>query len=244
MEAQMTDPQGQLLRLLDLAYEAELAFVANLSNDQLQAEGQPDRWAPKDFLAHIAAWNAREVDEMEAASRGETLGESDELNDINAGIFEGHRGWSWTQIMQLLEQAHLGMSAAVTGLSTGDLTDPQRFAWTHGQPLIQRLAFTAYSHALTHLSYVLWDSGERQAAVQMSELIASQMSALIDSERWQANQLYNLACFYAMTGDPQRALELLRVAFPMHSDLATFAQEDNELASLWDDPQFKSLISV
>jgi hypothetical protein len=240
----MTQPHQKLQNLLDQAYEAELAFVANLSEDQLQAEGLPDRWAPKDFLAHIAAWNAHEVDEMAAATRGETLGESSELNDINAVIFEEHRGWSWTQVMQLLDKAYTEMSAALAGLSPNDLTDPQRYAWTHGQPLIQRLAFTAYSHPLTHLSYVLMDSGERQAAIQMAEMVSHQIASLDDSDGWQGVRLYNLACFYAITGDPQHALELLRQALPLRPDLTAWAKEDNELASLWDDPEFKTLVDA
>jgi hypothetical protein len=231
----------QLHSMLDQAYEAELAYVAGLTDEQRQAEGQFGAWSPKDTLAHIAAWNEYEVGVLQAGSGNEPPHFSGGIDEINAGIYEEHQAWSWDEIMRLLDQSQEGLAAGLARLADDDLADPQRYEWTNGQPLGQRLAFTAYFHPLSHLARLLWDAGETQAAATLAEQTCLVMAALDDSDRWQGVQRYNLACFYALSGELPTALDLVRTALALHPDLAEWARQDEELAALWPDPEFQAL---
>ena len=230
--------QPHLNNLFDQAYEAELAFIANLTAEQRMAGGAPQHWSYKDTLAHIAAWNAHDTWKMQADSQGENQQLSGDIDEINAGIYAEHQQWSWEQVMRLLDDAHRDLAAALVDLSDSDLTDPNRFPWTRGQPLLHRLAFTVYFHALSHLARLLWDSGEHAAGAQLAETISLNMASLDESESWQGVQRYNLACFYALSGQPQAALELLRQSLALRPEIAGWARQDSELASLWEDPAF------
>ena len=232
---------SQLIALLDQAFEAELAFVANLTDEQRHTVGNLDRWAYKDLLAHIAAWNAHEVDLLQAGVRRENPQLSNSLDEINAEIFEEHRGWSWEQVIRLLNDAHREMAAALAGLSAADLTDAERFPWTRGQPLLHRVAFTSYYHPLSHLARRLWDDGEREAGAQLEETTSLNMASLDESDHWQAVQRYNLGCFYALSDQQQAAMELVYQALVLAPDLVQWARQDEELASLRDDPAFIAL---
>jgi len=234
----MENLQSHLINLFDQAYEAELAFVANLTDEQRMANGAPDHWSHKDTLAHIAAWNAHEVWKMQSAAQGETQQLSGDVDEINAGIYAEHVLWAWDQVMGLLADAQRDLAAALVHLSDSDLTDPERFSWTSHQSLLHRLAFTAYFHALSHLARLLWDSGEHTAGAQLAETISLNMASLDESQSWQGVQRYNLACFYALSGQRQAALELVRQALALRPDLAGWARQDTELASLWEDLTF------
>ena len=228
--------------LLAQAYEAALAFAANLSEEERQTSGDPDHWAPKDVLAHIATWTAHEVDNLAASDQGESPSLSDNLDLINAEVFAQHRDWSWEQVLQHLEQAYRLITDVVQTMHEEDLQDPARYSWTNGRPIYLRLAFTAYWHPLSHLSYQLLEFGEQAAAESLAVQSFHGMCALDDSSIWQATQTYNLACYYAQSGNHGKALDLLRQAFPGRPDLAIWASQDSELASLWENAEFQALI--
>lgn len=55
--------------------------------------------------------------------------------------------------------------------------------------------------------------------------------------------LYNMACIHALKGERELALRLLERAFTRNPNLVAGAQEDSDLASLYDDDAFKELVS-
>ena len=65
--------------------------------------------------------------------------------------------------------------------------------------------------------------------------------ALDESPRGRGTALYNLACHYALTGRPERALDLLRQSFGLRSDLAAYSRTDGDLASLRSHPVYAAL---
>lgn len=55
--------------------------------------------------------------------------------------------------------------------------------------------------------------------------------------------LYNVACFYAMKGDPEEALDLLeRAVYNGWGDLA-WLETDSDLDSLRDEARFKAILA-
>lgn len=55
---------------------------------------------------------------------------------------------------------------------------------------------------------------------------------------------YNLACLEAVEGRRDSALDALRKAIGARPDVANWAHDDDDLASLRDDPEFQALVNA
>jgi tetratricopeptide (TPR) repeat protein len=55
---------------------------------------------------------------------------------------------------------------------------------------------------------------------------------------------YELACFAASEGDRAAALEQLRMAIEHDAGIGEYAREDEDFASLADDPEFRALVGL
>jgi hypothetical protein len=73
---------------------------------------------------------------------------------------------------------------------------------------------------------------------EAKDLIIASLSHYED----QGALLYNLACAEARLGNPDAAFDHLRAALEQRPDLAAGAADDEDLASLHDDPRFNQLI--
>jgi rhodanese-related sulfurtransferase len=69
-----------------------------------------------------------------------------------------------------------------------------------------------------------------------------ELARLHAPERTRGDATYNLACLYALAGEATHALERLREALRLHPDLAGWAGQDPDLASLRPLPEFQALI--
>ncbi|MHC4447710.1 MAG: TPR end-of-group domain-containing protein [Planctomycetota bacterium] len=85
------------------------------------------------------------------------------------------------------------------------------------------------------LAYSLHMAGDYEKAIE-----AHRKSATFDQTR--GISLYNLACAYALTGQPDEALKALKESREAGFDI-TSARSDSDLGSLRDDPRFKELLA-
>ena len=66
---------------------------------------------------------------------------------------------------------------------------------------------------------------------------------LDESSQWQGQYIYNLGCFYAQTGENEKAIKNLGRAFPFDQDLIEWSKTDTDLDGIRDEPGFKALDS-
>src|SRR5437867_11058288 len=75
------------------------AFIAQLSDTERAAIGEPDAWAAKDHIAHNAAWKADAAREIAAAIvaavRGETPETTPSITVVNPRAFAAYQHQSW-----------------------------------------------------------------------------------------------------------------------------------------------------
>jgi tetratricopeptide (TPR) repeat protein len=231
-----------LKQLIEQAQAEQHSFRDGLSQAQRSAMGTPDHWSAKDVTAHIIFWNDRLAADMEAATRDVAPAErAEDFNEANRRVFETHRDWPWENLLEFEQKASARLVAALDGLSEDVLDDPKRFDWTEGRPLWWRVAFTVFFHALDHLSKLYIEWGESERAQELQERIAQDMGKLDDSDPWQGTIIYNLACFYALNGQTELAMEKLRRAFELNSWLVDWSKEDSDLDSLRNLPDFQAL---
>jgi tetratricopeptide (TPR) repeat protein len=230
-----------LIELLEKARTAEQSFWEGLSQQERRALGEVDAWSAKDVLAHISFWKARLAVELEAALHGGDLEPAGPFEEVNRRVFEDNRQRSWERLLDNDEQVYSRLMAALEALTDDMLDDAARFARTSGRPLWWRVGFTGYFHPLDHLSKFDIERGEAGLARELQERIAQEMGELDASDAWQGTVLYNLACFYSLTGQPVRAIERLYQAFKLNPTLIEWSKEDADLEPLRDLPECQAL---
>jgi len=222
---------------------AEMHRYANALTDAERLEvGTPDHWAPKDILAHMAAWKLHIAEIITTGRHGEIPPIELDYNDVNAELFMQYRLSAWDDILALLDQAQREMLAQALELTEADLSDLERFPSTEGRPMWRRITGNCYQHPLAHLGECYIRRGDREYATQLRETEARLVAALDDDPTLQGTALYNLACHYALMGDKGKAYEMLAQSLLLHPALKNWAPQDPDLVSLHGEDQFKSLV--
>jgi tetratricopeptide (TPR) repeat protein len=234
----MSDTQTRLLELLDRAYADQQAFVAALSEADRAAVGTRERWTIKDAISHIALWQQVAVERVAAICRGEEPLDTKDYQAINDAHFEAYRDRSWAATSAEAEAAYRALAAQTAALSEEDLTDPQRFAHAHGRTLAQLIMNNGGWHPEAHLAQFYVDRGELERANRLQEEVTALLEASLE-DRHVAR--YNLACYYAQSGQPARALTELARALKLNPDLIEWSKQDADLDSLRDDPAYQAL---
>jgi hypothetical protein len=232
--------KAKLINLLHEARTAEQQFIAELSDDERNQEGQPDRWATKDIVSHMTYWQECQVHRLEAASAGKIPDDFADYNKLNGENFEAHRHDSWQQVTERLNNTFDSLLSAVQKLSEADLNDGSRFPWTEGRTLNRSIVGNSYSHPVQHFCDYYVSHGQPERAIQAQEALSEKLSSLGD-ETVHAEALYNLACAYALSGQSQKALNLLPEAFRLSPPLIAWSLQDTDLVSLREEPAFKAL---
>jgi hypothetical protein len=223
--------------------DAEMLRYANALTDAERAEvGTPDHWAPKDILAHMAAWKLHIAEIIAAGRAGDAPPVELDYNDVNAGLFRKYRNSAWYEILALMNQAQHAMLAQVAGLTEANMTDLRRFPSTEGRPMWRRIVGNCFQHPLEHLSAYYIQHGYREYASHLAEEEARLVAALDDDPTLQGTVLYNLACRYALMGEKGKAYEKLALSLRLYPALKEWAPQDTDLVSLHGEKQFKLLV--
>jgi len=234
----------QLHHLINLAHERQLAQIAALPDAERDEIGTPERWSAKDHLAHTMYWKQRLAERLRVIARGETMQAWDEsaVQGINESTFETNRHRSWADVLADDARIHVDLTAAVEALSEADLAEPDRFPWNRdGEPLLTDVLGNPYWHVQDHLAQYARDRGDPARARQIHEgwVATVNQSGLPDVAR--GISVYNLACFYALNGDPDAALRTLAEALRLTPRLTEWSKQDPDFASLRDDPTYQAL---
>lgn len=233
----MTDPAFKplLLDLLRQAQASQQAFFAQLAPADLATSGEPERWSAKDHVAHLTFWRQRLALRLQAIVRQEPQPEAVAFEELNPRIFEQFRDTPWSTLLAESDQAYEELIALTAQLTEEDLTAPNRFDWVgDGMPLYTSFMGNCYEHAQIHLAQYLSERGEPERALQTYEEWANRVIAAQVPATLHGYVLYNLACYYAMHGQGDRALASLRQAFALWPATREFAQSDPDLAGLRD----------
>jgi len=231
----------QLNALFEEACVERRRLLDSLTETQRRAQGTIDHWAFKDMVCHIAFWTQTHADRLAAFRRGEETEGPGEALEVNDRVFEAHKDCSLEEALDLVDRAYGDLQAELNLLSEGDLMDKEKYHWTRGRPLYSALYGESFSHPLVHFAQAAIEHGNIEEARRLNERMAETMVALDDLPYAQGVAAYNLACFYALTGRPGRAIELLGKALPLAPSLVDWSKEDSDLVSLRELPEYLAL---
>jgi hypothetical protein len=154
----MADPtdKTELLETMQSSYAAFEALLAPLSETQLTAPDVSGEWSIKDILVHLATWQGRAAEILEAAQRNEQpqlnppIKTDEEMDRFNDATFAANCSRPLVEVKQNFHVSYQRLQAAVEALSENALFDPQHFAWTKEQPLWRTAEGDTFGHYQEH----------------------------------------------------------------------------------------------
>ncbi len=219
-------------------------FIDRLSEAERNAIGSLERWSARDNLAHSTAWLKHFVNNITAVRAGqEPEAVSHDYDATNAQIFAAHQFESWEQAVAKLNETFASLDRQLDGLSEADLLRTDFFPWSNGRALWKSIAGNSTLHPLLHLVYYLAQAGRPAEGLAVYESAQPYLESLSEERVWRGELAYDLACVLAQAGNPQRALALLPAAFAGSPELKSWASQDSDLSSLWENESFKKLVS-
>jgi hypothetical protein len=223
-----TDVTGTLVALLRAMRQAERDVFGGLDPEVRDRPMRQGDWSPKDHQAHLTAWKARQANRYAAVRSGEEPVElsDDQIQSINDEQHAARADWDWDAISQEADEVSERLIREISTTDSAQLAASER--------LIQGTFGNGPFHALEHFGWL------RQADLGADE---SRMAAYLDEtqriveqaelpDRDAAAAAYNVACYQALAGDLDAARPLLRRAFKLDPELATFATGDTDLTAL------------
>jgi hypothetical protein len=234
---------NKLIALLDFSYDYQKRYLSTRTDDERSAGGTVDQWSPKDVLAHVAHWDVQAAKELVDPANYEPPDYGDDhFNDTNARFWEMYAGAGWQDIEELVEQAHKELVSGVSGLNDEQLSGAQLYEWTRGRPLWRRITSGSFYHPMAHLGELFAMRDEIEETNAMQEKAAAMQLDISDDDQWRGTVLYNLGCYYAVSGQKEMAMKYVAQSLPMYDYLKEWAPQDGDLATLHDDPAFKALL--
>ena len=82
-----------------------------------------------------------------------------------------------------------------------------------------------------------------EGAIALRQAVAAALDTFPEFPEMASAPHYNLACSYALTGQPEQALTELRWALALNPALIAHAREDADLASLREMAEYQALIA-
>ena len=149
---------------------------------------------------------------------------------------------TWPEVEDLVHQVHRDLLESLKDVDEEQLNDSQRYEWTNGRPLWQRINFRCFYHPMQHIAELVAKRGELELANDIQEETTELQLTLVETDTWRGNVLYNLGCHYAVTGQREKALENIGRGIELYPYLKEWAPQDEELESLRDDPGLIALL--
>lgn len=239
----MESLKDRLKALNQFTYAKFSEFIDRLGEAERSATGSPERWSARDNLAHSTAWLKHFVKNVAAVRAGqEPEAVSHDYDATNAQIFAAHQFEGWEQVTADLKETYASLDRQLVGLSEADLLRTDFFPWSNGRALWKSVAGNSTMHPLLHLVYYLAQAGRPAEGLAVYESAQPYLESLSEEHVWRGELAYDLACVFAQAGDPQQALALLSAAFDGSPGLKSWASQDSDLASLWDNEIFQTLV--
>ncbi len=234
----MADLKTRLIQLLDLSRTFQQQLIADLSPAERSANGTWEKWSLKDELAHVIAWQLNSLARIAALIHAEPVPDFGDYETINRSIYQTNRDRTLAEIAAEGDRAHADFVALIQSSSEDELARPAHFSDQKPSSLAAQIMGNGFEHPIFHYADYYQRHGDLAKATQLRE---ASVAAVADWPEWYGTARYNLACFYALSGQADRAVVELREALQLRPDLLDWSRQDADLASLRDLEAYRAL---
>lgn len=234
----MADLKTRLIQLLDLAQSFRKQLLADFSSDADKRSGTWEQWSLKDELTHVVAWQLNALARMAALIHAEPVPDFSDYEKINRAIYDTNRDRTLADIAAEGDRAYTDFVALIQSLPADDLAQSARFSDQEPRSLAEQIMGNGFEHPVAHYADYYRRRGDLAKATQ---LVEASVAAVADWPEQYGIARYNLACFYALSGQTELALSELREALQLRPSLIEWSQQDTDLASLHAEPAYQAL---
>jgi len=231
----------KLIDLVERTSELERGLVSTLTDEERATIGEPERWSIKDQIAHCAAWNERLAKNISAALQGITPSREEDYEQVNSEIFEENREKAWEAVEAYSEGVYRELIEGVRSIPEKNFSGGELLPWQSGRELWKLVVGTSYTHPLTHFSQAYIEKGRMELALEIQEEMGRSLSELDDSPSWLGVSQYNLACFYSLSGQKEKAISGLRESLRLNSELTDWSKQDPDFDSIREEPEYLAI---
>lgn len=148
-----------VLKEMSTSYNALEEILASLDQAQFMTEGVIPGWSIKDMLAHIASWHHRLLRWLDAAvhNQAPTISGPDnveEVDALNAQFYQENKARPLDEVLADFRTSYRQILEIVQAMPEDDLMNPDRFAWSNGEPLWEAIAGDTYDHYHEHTKQI------------------------------------------------------------------------------------------
>jgi hypothetical protein len=161
MEHQNVLPDvAALLERIETSWRALDQDISRMSEEQLTQTVEEGGWAAKDHLAHLAAWEQKQLAVVEGRPAYAGLGIDEatfaaaDIDGLNALIYKRHRDQAALEVLDTLRRSHTQLVAAIEGLSAADLARPDIRGDADSGSLLDGIVGNTYEHYDEHRAWI------------------------------------------------------------------------------------------
>jgi hypothetical protein len=216
-------------------------FQEHLNENQISMDGKADAWSAKDNLFHALVWAERRLEILKTLEQGKSWTDVDygDIEDENHAIFNEYRNKTWDDVQVMVDRAYLGILDYLGRIDEKVLRSvrdgEERTIW-------RSIVDNYVMHPMIHLWGLLVEGGKiDKLAKTFGDHFFELVLILDDSDQFQGSMLYNQACLHTLTGNLDKAVQVLGKALKMTPALIDWSKEDSDLDALRDLPDFKAL---
>jgi tetratricopeptide (TPR) repeat protein len=233
----MADLKTRLMQLLDLEHAFQQQLFADFPGEAARS-GTWEQWSLKDELAHIIAWQLNALACIAALMHTEPVPDFNDYESINRAIFDTNRDRMLAEIIAEGDRARADFVALIRSVSEDDLAVPGRFVDQEPRSLADQILNNGFEHPIVHYAGFYQQRGELAKGTQ---LYRASVAAVADWPEQHGNARYNLACFYALSGQIDLALAELHEALQLRPSLIEWSKQDTDLVALHAEPAYQAL---
>ncbi|WKZ36914.1 MAG: ClbS/DfsB family four-helix bundle protein [Anaerolineales bacterium] len=155
-EQWMPGDKQELMTAIEREWKALIELAESLTDEQMSA---PDAggWSPRDNLAHLAEWmNILMGCHMDKRPAHEVIGVAKDIvkgwdmEVINPVLFERNRNRPRREVMGMLKQAYVQLTAKLNSMSFDDLMKPRHAEDPEKRPLLLWVLGNTTEHFQEH----------------------------------------------------------------------------------------------
>ena len=236
------DIQTHLMGLIKKSHRLELEYLDSLSDGERNTTGTFEQWAAKDRISHNTYWRRRCLESLSYISRDQNPPEYPPYEECNRQNFNETYQKS---VQALLREADEVLKAVPMALERFSEEDFRKFGSSHlpNNSLLGYTIHNCYAHPLYHVTEAYLKLGNLAQVNAIQDTILADVSGIDNTPFSLGTVYYDRACFYALAGDAEKSLELLRKSMEYRPKLVDWAREDPDLVSLREDARFIGLLA-
>ena len=228
-----------LVSLLERIKNEIANFEQGLSEEQKKEKGSLTKWSAKDTLSHLVFWGNHFNLQVKKARGGEKVPQAgDYFDQVNDGVLVEHLEQPFSEALAELNKSFQESAEILDSFSGDELNSKETFVFLNERTLIDRALGPLGWHIAHHISDFYVKHGQTKKAIELQEKLTKK---LCDFSAWEANAIYNLACFFAQNDNKAKAIINLKKAFLVRPDLIDWARNDSDLEPLREDLDFVAL---